>query len=144
MTTNTTGVITTYHDNEKTQINEIYFQIDGKMEGEYKAYHKNGKLFKIYNCINGLREGPFTSYYNNGQIAFTYNCIKGKIYGELKEFDSDGRLLLTQKLLILMIYSLVMDYLRFFYIKKNYLMKLENLQLKKEESVRYHHLIFHY
>jgi len=36
------GVIRTYHDEEKTKIEEEYFICDNKKEGIFKSYHENG------------------------------------------------------------------------------------------------------
>jgi antitoxin component YwqK of YwqJK toxin-antitoxin module len=38
------GVIRIYYNKEKTKVKEEYFTMNGKKEGIYKSYHRNGKL----------------------------------------------------------------------------------------------------
>jgi len=59
-------VIKTYYDNG--QLEEEYFENDGKIEGEYKKYFENGQLRIICNFVNGKKEGEFKSYHENGRV----------------------------------------------------------------------------
>ena len=64
------------------------FEINGKREGEYKSYHKNGQLYEIYNCIDGKRNGEYKTYLDNGQLHAIYSYIDEKINGEYKKYWS--------------------------------------------------------
>ncbi len=44
-------LIKTYHENK--QLKNMYFENDGKIEGEYVEYYDNGQLKEICNYING-------------------------------------------------------------------------------------------
>ena len=51
----TTGVIRTYHDEEKTQLKEEYFIFKYKKEGIYRRYWENGQLEEEVNYIDGKK-----------------------------------------------------------------------------------------
>ena len=74
-----TGVVRTYHDQEQTQLKEEYFQLNGKINGIYKSYHRNGQLYSEVNYIDGNRNGIYKSYYENGQLYWEVNYIDDKI-----------------------------------------------------------------
>jgi len=77
----TTGVIRTYHDKDKTKLNEEYFIHNNKKEGIYKSYYENGQLKVEVNYIDGLRHGIFKSYHDNGQLCEEVNYIDDKRNG---------------------------------------------------------------
>jgi hypothetical protein len=37
-------VVRIYYDEEKTMVDTEYFKMNGKIEGVYKRYHRNGQL----------------------------------------------------------------------------------------------------
>jgi antitoxin component YwqK of YwqJK toxin-antitoxin module len=53
-------------------------KIDGKREGIYKSYHKNGQLSCEVNYIDGKRNGIFKSYHRDGELWGEVNYIDGK------------------------------------------------------------------
>ncbi len=68
MTDINTSVIKTYHIingvEDKTKLNEEYFQLNGKKEGIYKKYYKNGHLECEVNFVDGVKNGIYRTYYN--------------------------------------------------------------------------------
>ena len=54
-------VIRTYFKTGELQ--EEFFEINYKKEGEYKRYYKNGNIWKIFNYVNGKLNGEYKGYY---------------------------------------------------------------------------------
>jgi antitoxin component YwqK of YwqJK toxin-antitoxin module len=44
-------VVRRYYDKEQTKLKEEYFEVNGKKEGEYKAYYKNGQFTFFNNFV---------------------------------------------------------------------------------------------
>jgi antitoxin component YwqK of YwqJK toxin-antitoxin module len=86
------GVVRTYHDKEKTKIFEEYFKMNGKIEGIYKSYWKNGQLCCEVNYIDDKREGIYKSYWDDGQLYKEVNYIDGKENGIRKLYFPNGQL----------------------------------------------------
>ena len=70
---NFTGVYRKYHDKDKTKIKSEVFMNNGKKEGPYKSYYKNGQLWSEVNYIVGKRNGIYKSYHDNGQLKEEVN-----------------------------------------------------------------------
>ncbi|MAV88289.1 MAG: hypothetical protein CMM67_08585 [Rhodospirillaceae bacterium] len=65
---------------------------DGKWEGIWKHFYKNGPLgSKIY-YENGKKEGPFETYHGNGQVLSRGNYKNGLLHGILEIYDIHGKL----------------------------------------------------
>ena len=48
------------------KLKSVWFEINGKKEGEYKEYHiMNGQIWKNYNYVNGKKHGEQKHYYEN-------------------------------------------------------------------------------
>jgi antitoxin component YwqK of YwqJK toxin-antitoxin module len=88
-----TGVIRTYYDNEKTKLHEEYFEVNGKKEGIYKQYWKNGNLKEICNYINGEMNGIYKLYYETGPLFRICNYINYKKNGIYKTYCYNGQLI---------------------------------------------------
>ena len=63
------GVYRTYNDEEKTQIKEEYFVINGKKEGIYKLYRENGDIWEEVNYNNG-KKMVFINHTGNMGVYF--------------------------------------------------------------------------
>ena len=61
---NNSGVIYIYFD-YTTNIKSECFQLNGKKEGIYREYYKNGKLYYEINYINNKKEGIYKKFYEN-------------------------------------------------------------------------------
>lgn len=61
-------------------------------EGEFKKWHKNGKLERIANYSNGLRHGLHEYWYSNGQRESIQNYANGQKQGECTWWNEDGSL----------------------------------------------------
>ena len=64
--TDNTGVVRTYYDQEQTKLKTEYFQLNGKINGIYKSYYKNGQLYSEVNYIDNKINGIYKEYYENG------------------------------------------------------------------------------
>jgi antitoxin component YwqK of YwqJK toxin-antitoxin module len=62
------------------------------MSGLYKIYHPNGAIKQIYYAMNGLIEGPIKQFCEKGLLLKIGNFIDGKQHGPQYSFitDSDG------------------------------------------------------
>ena len=72
-------VVRTYYDKEQTKLDEEYYEINGKKEGEYKEYYMNGNLKVICNYINNKLNGKYKLYHYNGYLDLICNYVDGKI-----------------------------------------------------------------
>ena len=78
---NFTGVYREYYDEEKYILNSEVFMLNGKKEGMYKSYYKNGQLMNEINYIDDKKEGIYKSYFLNGQLMVETNYINDKRNG---------------------------------------------------------------
>ena len=85
-----TGVVRIYYDDEHTKLDEEYFQVNGKKEGEYKSYYENGYLCWICTYINDKEEGEYKEYYDTGEISFICYYVDGNENGEYKCYYKNG------------------------------------------------------
>ena len=71
---------------------------DGKREGIWLSYHKNGNIGikEIYK--DGKRDGFYEMYYENGQLLVKGNYKDGSRDGLWEYFNEDGSLLRTETL----------------------------------------------
>ena len=65
---------------------------NGKLEGAFFYYHKNGQLFRKGNYKNGKRDGEWVAYYRNGQLMSKGNYKNGNQEGEWVQYWSSGKL----------------------------------------------------
>lgn len=90
-------------DGEMTWIKEAWFYqegmkhlegpiVDGKRNGEFKAYHKSGIVLSEGIFIDGKREGKAVVYHENGKIKYEGFYQNGKECGIWKFYDEDGNL----------------------------------------------------
>lgn len=66
--------------------------VDGKRNGEFKAYYKSGAVLSEGNFIDGKRDGKAVVYYENGKINYEGFYKNGKECGIWKFYDEDGNL----------------------------------------------------
>ncbi len=62
----TTGLIRTFHNEEKTELKDEVNYINDKKEGIEKSYWRDGKLYSKVNYINDKKEGIGKTYHYNG------------------------------------------------------------------------------
>lgn len=93
------GVWQYFHENGKLQAKEKYVYRDhmSVLEGEYISYYDDGQLKITSFYKNGKRQGDFIAYHENGKIA-----NKGKMKDDACDlfqiFDKEGYLLQEGKL----------------------------------------------
>ena len=85
-------VESTFPDNSPQKIS--YFQeIDGKeVKVEEKHFHLNGKLKMTGKFLNGKREGEWKAYFNNEQLQSTGTFDNGIQIGETIVYFPNGKL----------------------------------------------------
>ena len=66
---------------------------DGRPDGVYKVFHKNGKLIEKGCFTRGIKDSLVgEEFYSNGQLSFIGNYKRNKRNGFGKEFDEKGRI----------------------------------------------------
>ena len=63
---------------------------DGKREGEWKAYLRDGRPWSIDTFKDGELEGPSTVYWENGNLRWEGNFKAGVHCGNWKFYDEQG------------------------------------------------------
>ncbi len=92
MTEKKNGIIQEYFDLTKAKIYYEFFIFNGKKEGEYKYYYKNGQLASIYNYKNDNLEGERKTHYDNGQLYVVSNYVNNHKEGKYKRYSDNGQL----------------------------------------------------
>ncbi len=83
-----------YHSEEEGGgIKFQYHMTGGKLDGEYKIWHKNGTLYCQDYYKEGNKEGESKRWNHDGQLVFQGYYKDGKLEGESKGWDKDGHLL---------------------------------------------------
>jgi antitoxin component YwqK of YwqJK toxin-antitoxin module len=70
---------------------------NGRLEGETKLFHPNGKLKMVENFSNNLPTS-LSTYYENGQLNFQGSFTKGILNGNVKKFYDNGQLKFSEPL----------------------------------------------
>lgn len=85
--------VKTYHDEEKTKLNEHCF-IDerGMLQGSYKRYYENGQLHVKCTYRNDRIEGLYEEYYDNKQLFVKYTYRDGEMNGPCEYYHKNGQL----------------------------------------------------
>jgi antitoxin component YwqK of YwqJK toxin-antitoxin module len=85
--------ITTYHDENKTIIAEIY-QIDeqGLRQGACKCFYENGNIMGKGTYKDDELEGAFKYYYENGSIMGKGTYKDDKWDGACKYYNENGNI----------------------------------------------------
>ena len=69
---------------------DYYKDDNGLIQGEYKNYYDNGKLFIYCYYKDDKHHGIYKDYYYNGNLRNICNFINGNIHGEDKYYNEDG------------------------------------------------------
>ena len=107
-------LVETYYDNNKTQLKEKYYKINGnkfgeyigyskygkivanyvdnKLHGEFRQYHDNGELCELSYFVNGELNGLYKSFFRNKQLWIISNYLNGQRHSEYKEYYPSGNL----------------------------------------------------
>ena len=92
MTEKRNGIVQGYYDMSQINLWYEHFIFNGKKEGEYKSYYRDGQLEEICNYKNNNMEGEYKYYYKNGQIWGTRNYKNGKLEGEFIIYHENGQI----------------------------------------------------
>ncbi|WP_111682816.1 toxin-antitoxin system YwqK family antitoxin [Winogradskyella tangerina] len=85
------GLKKLYFDNSQ-QVEIIYNVKDGKLEGNYKRFYKNGNLRIEGAYKNDLKHGLWKDYDEVGNLVNTYNLNKGELNGKSIEYKPEGKI----------------------------------------------------
>ena len=69
---------------------DYYEDDNGLIQGEYKNYDYNGKLWVHCYYKDDKYHGIYKYYYTNGNLFNICNYINGKLHGEDKLYNDDG------------------------------------------------------
>ena len=87
------GELVEYFDDEKTQLEERRDYKDGKIDGQYEVYNKNGQLKKNVTYNEGEVEEEVTyTYHENGQLEYKRTYKEGELDGPLESYYENGQL----------------------------------------------------
>ncbi|WP_165823857.1 toxin-antitoxin system YwqK family antitoxin [Pseudochryseolinea flava] len=87
----------TYFDNGR--LKSVYSTIDGKIEGEYIAYHPNGKMKESRAYSRGELTGPYRRFNDGGIMTSEIYYVRGLKNGQSTTyFDNGKRFSVTQYL----------------------------------------------
>lgn len=79
-------------EKESPVLEQAYFK-DGKMDGEWKKFYRNGNLEVKGKFENGKRTGIFEYFHPNEKRKLTENYKNGKKHGYIVYFDESGEVL---------------------------------------------------
>ena len=65
---------------------------NGKKDGSWIEYHKNGQLYYKGNYKLGLAEGSIVAYHNNGKLWYKGNYKNGLLNGQWVTYFYNGKL----------------------------------------------------
>lgn len=104
------GLKKLYFDNSQ-QVEIIYNVKDGKFEGDYKAYYKNGNLRIEGVYKNDKKQGLWKDYDEQGNLVNVYNLSNGKLEGKSMEYQSNGKIKKTEFFKNGLLHGETIDYL---------------------------------
>ena len=93
------GTVKFYHTGfygDKLSLYVVHTYIDGRRNGSFESYHKNGQVLGKGNYKDGNKDGPFEFYYDNGQLDKTENWKDGKQDGFWEDYYKSGQLYNTE------------------------------------------------
>jgi len=81
-----------FKPNGSSKLNSKGYLKDGKFDGEYIKYYRNGGVEFINTYKNGAADGKYISFYVNGDIFSEKWYKMGILYGIEKHFSIDGEI----------------------------------------------------
>jgi len=86
---NDNGYNKIYFENESYQIGD---KINGKPDGVWQVFSKDGLLIEESNFKDGELHGPGKKFFSDGILEMEYNYKFGKQHGEYRQFHPNGNL----------------------------------------------------
>ena len=71
--------------------------IDGKLQGKFNEYERGGKIRTVSYFTNGIQDSTMTTYFENGTISMQAHFKNGKQDGNMKVYNSKGKLTSEQE-----------------------------------------------
>lgn len=84
------GVAVSYHPNGKKAVEAPYK--NGKLDGVFRSYYENGKLWQTIGYLEGVEEGVSTTYFENGSKKSKEVYRNGILNGTSEEYYENGNL----------------------------------------------------
>ena len=81
----------TYFPNGKLETS-FYEDSEGRIQGVFSTYFKNGNLSSTNNFIDGIANGVFKEYYENGEIKLISKIKNNKLNGKTITFYKSGKI----------------------------------------------------
>ncbi len=66
--------------------------VNGKKEGLWRLWHRNGNLHMEGSKVDGIKDGQHKEYFENGKLKLEEHYDLGKKVGKWLEYRSDGSL----------------------------------------------------
>ena len=83
-----------FHSNGKLKMTGKF--LNGKREGEWKAYFDNSQLQSLGTFKNGIQTGETKVYFFNGKLRYEGQYENNKEIGHWKFFNEQGKLIKEQ------------------------------------------------
>lgn len=84
------GLSVSYHPNGKVAVEAPYK--NGKLDGVFRSYYENGKVWQTVGYLDGIEEGFSVTYYENGSKKIKEVYKNGILDGATEEYYENGKL----------------------------------------------------
>lgn len=84
------GTSISYHPNGNVAIEAPY--VNGKLDGVFRSFFENGKVWQTIGYKEGIEEGVSTTYTENGFKKSKETYRSGILHGDVEEFYESGKL----------------------------------------------------
>lgn len=81
-----------YFDEENTQLKEVFFIENGKLEGPFENYYQTGSMKSKGGFSNNLGIGNWKYFYENSQVKMEGRLVNNKKNGHWKYYYENGNL----------------------------------------------------
>ncbi len=84
------GLSISYHPNGNVAVEAPYK--NGKLDGVFRSYYENGKVWQTVGYLDGVEEGFSVTYYENGSKKIKETYKNGVLSGATEEYYESGKL----------------------------------------------------
>ncbi|MDC0935425.1 hypothetical protein OAS39_03985 [Pirellulales bacterium] len=71
--------------------------VNGRREGRWRFWDRQGHLFSIQTYANGTLEGPTEYYHSNGTVQLKGTLVNGERHGTWTTYDPQGRVVIVER-----------------------------------------------
>lgn len=83
------GTAISYHPNGNVAIEAPY--VNGKLDGVFRSFFENGKVWQTIGYKDGIEEGFTTTYFENGTKKSKETYRAGILHGDVEEYYESGK-----------------------------------------------------